>query len=149
MKIKLTNGGVVLVDAEDFGWLNQYNWWRDPKYVVRVSGGETIWMHREINKTPQHLQTDHINGNPLDNRRSNLRSVTAAQNQYNQRPQRGRSSRYKGVGWHKEKRKWRAYIKKMGVDKHLGYFVAEADAAKRYNEEAKNLFGSFAKLNEI
>jgi len=91
-KIKLSQGKVTLVDDEDFDLLSKYRWhyhtgcrceyarrstWKDGKVG-------TIYMHQMIINTPPGLETDHINGNKLDNRRENLRICTTRENQHNQ-----------------------------------------------------------------
>ncbi len=118
------------------------------KYYVFQNTLRTF-MHRKIINVPKDLQTDHINNNGLDNRKINLRLCTNSQNSQNRRHYTNKSSKYKGVSWHKFKKKWRAQI---GLNKkriHLGYFEAEKEAAKIYNKEAKELFGDFAYINSI
>lgn len=97
---------------------------------------------------PTGLVVDHINHNGLDNRRRNLRIVTAKQNSWNMRSAKGRgTSNYKGVGWVKNKRKWRASISIDNKPKHLGYFEDEKKAAAAYDKAAKEHRGEFAVLN--
>ena len=143
----------TLVDNEDFRWLNQRKW-RAAKHwksliVVRtelVDGHKaTIRIHREILKTPPHLETDHKNHNTLDNQRSNLRVCTHAQNIHNQQARDGSLSKYKGVS--KRDSRWFAQIGYKGMVRKLGFFNVEEDAARRYDEEAKILHGVFAALN--
>lgn len=96
------------------------------------------------------LQVDHINGNPLDNRRANLRVCSSKENSRNKTKQVGAySSKYKGVSYHKRNKKWGASIRCDGTIKFLGLFESEADAARAYNAAALNLHGDFAKLNEV
>lgn len=99
---------------------------------------------------PIGCQVDHENCDPRDNRPDNLRYVTKAQNQMNSISRIG-SSKFKGVSKIKEakSKKWRAYITLSKKQKHLGTFETETQAAKAYNEAAKELFGEYAKLNEI
>lgn len=66
---------------------------------------------------------DHINGDTLDNRRSNLRIVTKAQNGANRVKQHAcNTSGYRGVSWSKYKRKWEAYVCSNYRMKHLGRY---------------------------
>jgi hypothetical protein len=94
------------------------------------------------------LEVDHINGDRLDNRRSNLRVANQSQNLANQRKTRG-ASRYKGVDWHERHQLWRARIQKDGKRRLLGWFASEDEAGVAYNEAAVRLFGEYARLNVI
>ena len=96
-------------------------------------------------ETPKGMDTDHINGNTLDNRRCNLRVCTRERNTGNQKPLRGITSKFKGVCWVKARSKWRVAIS----GKFIGEYISELDAAKAYNEAAKKHFGEFARLNVI
>src|SRR6186997_2284150 len=98
-QIPLTQGRVAIVDDEDYEGLIKNKWWfRDVKsehrkgYAcrsVRVGGKKMIvMMHRQIMGLgwDTSIQVDHIDGNGLDNRRSNLRKCNNSQNHMNQRP---------------------------------------------------------------
>lgn len=151
--IPLTQGKFAIVDAEDFEWLSQLGWYYNNGYAVRVPyidgiRGKTTYMHREIMGTPKGRDTDHINSDSLDNRRSNLRIVTTSQNMMNQRKTRG-TSKYKGVCWYRAGNKWMAYINLNGKRKYLGFFHTEDDAANAYNLAAMALHGEYARLNVI
>jgi hypothetical protein len=146
-KIKLTKGYEALVDNDDFAWLNQFKWHYNNGTAMRHRG---ILMHREIINTPQDMDTDHINGNRLDNRRRNLRVCTASLNSMNRKKRTNNvTSIYKGVnsvivhGRHY----WKTQIRKKGMYVYIGYFKQEQHAAMAYDIWAKDLFGEFAKLN--
>jgi len=157
VKIPLSQGQFALVDDEDFEWLNQWKWSagkrRNTFYAFRsvsIKGEQFhIYMHRLITEAPKGKETDHANGNGLDNRRRNLRVCTVRQNQYNQAKRKNSLSQYKGVSLNKrvKVKKWVAGITKNGKNIHLGYFKDEIDAAKAYDRKAKELCGEFAKLN--
>lgn len=91
-------------------------------------------------------QIDHINGNRDDNRLSNLREATPAQNSMNRRTRLG-SSRFLGVHWCKSASAWRAQIKIDGKNSSLGFFASESDAAHEYDRAARLHHGEFANLN--
>jgi hypothetical protein len=153
--IKLKQGSIVIIDAEDYDLISQWKWHYNNGYAARVIRDKDkkllkiIWMHRIINRTPDGMETDHVNGDPLDNRKSNLRSCTHAQNLRNQRAQKNRSSKYRGVVFDKENKKWRALIKLSGKRYCLGRYLSEHDAAIAYNKAALNLFEEFAYQNII
>ena len=94
---------------------------------------------------PTH-QIDHINEDPSDNRWANLRSATKSQNMRNITKIKSNTSGFKGVGWHKQMKKWRAYIKVDGRMYHLGLFDTKEDAAVAYADAAAKLHGTFAKF---
>jgi len=155
--IPLTQGKVAIVDNADYEWLTQWKWYAakgtSTHYARRSvwENGKTrdIQMHRIILNASSGMEGDHINGDGLDNRRSNLRVSTQGQQAMNRRKQAGCSSKYKGVSWQKRARKWESHIGINGGQKYLGYFDNEAEAAATYNVEARELFGRFAKLNII
>lgn len=110
---------------------------------VRDSRG--VAMHREIAGAPDGKVVDHINGDPLDNRRENLRVCTQQQNLWNGKAHRDGSSKYRGVSWNARKGKWRVQIQ----GKTLGFYDDEDFAASVYNAEAAARFGAFAKPNVV
>jgi hypothetical protein len=96
---------------------------------------------------PRGKFTDHVDGDTMNNRRHNLRPATRPQNSWNQRPQKGRLSRFKGVS--KRHGKWVGQIRRFGRLFHLGYFKVEKQAALAYDEAARRLFGKFARPNFV
>lgn len=157
-KIELTQGKYALVDDEDFERINKCKWcahrhgngWRATRGIRKANGKQrTQYMHRIIISVPNGLEIDHRNHNGLDNRKSNLRVCTHAENLQNQQQQKPRqgTSKFKGVNWHNARNKWRAYIKSNDKFIHLGVFDNEIDAAKAYDKKAKELFGEYAYLN--
>jgi HNH endonuclease/AP2 domain len=154
--IKLTKGKRTVVDDEDYEWLNKMKWYlMTDNYAVRrtlvsVDGlpRKIIWMHRLIINCPEKMQTDHVNGNGLDNRKENLRICTHQENSMNQKTQkRNKTSKYKGVYKRSDCNRWCASVVKDQKYFYLGLFKTENEAVKAYNNEAKKLFGEFAKLN--
>ncbi len=153
--ILLTQGQFALVDDEDFEELSKYKWSvqknRNTFYAIAktyISGKRiTILMHRIITNFPKGIDTDHRNHNGLDNRKANLRPCTKAQNQQNCLKQKNCSSRYKGVYWHKNRKKWQTQIVVNHKNLYFGSYIDEIKAAKIYDKKAKELFGEFANLN--
>jgi len=149
-EIPLTQGKVAIVDDEDFEWLSQWRWYYTNGYAarsVRAGGKKMILMHREICKTIKGMETDHQDGDRLNNQRTNLRSCTHSENQQNTRMTRRNKSGYKGVSYFGPAKKWKAKITLNGNEIFLGYFFALEDAAYAYDNAAKELFGEFACTN--
>lgn len=133
--------GFALVDEADYNALSQFRWRVGSRgYVMRnyqIGHGRkgrkvcVALMHRDLLGLLRgdKRQGDHINGDPLDNRRANLRLATAAQQRQNIHPPTRGSSSHRGVGWHKQTGRWRAMIGLDGRQYHLGYFDAEEEAA--------------------
>jgi len=88
--------------------------------------------------------TDHKNGIRDDNRWTNLRAATKNQNMANMRKHRNNKSGFKGVSFHKESRKWVAFIQLNGKNKSLGYFKKPIEAHKAYCEVADKHHGEFS-----
>jgi hypothetical protein len=149
--IPLSRGLFAIVDADDYERLSRYKWHAcgkgDNCYAQRRENGKTIKMHHEIIDVPAGFVCDHKNHNRLDNRKCNLRSCTYSQNAQNRRPCANGTSRYKGVSWSRDVRKWRAMIQLNGRLIHIGYYEYEQDAAIAYDDLAIELFGEFACLN--
>lgn len=153
--IRLSKGKSAWVDDKDYEWLNQWKWhfvsrgyaYRNQYRREHKGKRKYMSMHRLVNNTPSDKGTDHINGNKLDNRKSNLRTATQTQNLGNQKKQAGKSSRFKGVFYDIPRRKWCASIKYKKRRHYLGRYVCEIVAAARYDIEAEKLFGQFAKTN--
>ena len=90
---------------------------------------------------------DHVDCNRTNNNPENLRAADPKKNMMNTTPRKGCASKFKGVA--RKRDKWRAYVTKDGNTYNLGVFFKETEAALAYNKKAVELFGEFAKLNEI
>ncbi len=150
--ILLTQGKYAIVDAEDFERLSSYKWCavkgRRNWYAKTLRrNGMPLAMHRLILGARKGLVVDHIDHNGLNNRKRNLRLCTRRQNNHNQRPHAGKTSRYKGVYWKKSANKFVAQIHIQGKKIWLGYFTDEIEAAKAYDKKAAEFYGEFAYLN--
>ncbi len=152
MLIDVGNGYSAIIDDECFALINFYSWGHvvgstGIVYAVRKSADKSH-MHNVIMKPRYGLVVDHINGNGLDNRLSNLRICTYRQNMWNRRKTaRPTSSIYKGVSWIKSHERWRASIRHYGKSIYLGEFIDEVEAAKAYDAAAEHYFGEYAALN--
>ena len=137
-KIQLTKGKYALVDDADFKWLNQWKWHFDGQYAARKSP-KKIYMHRLINLTPDSFETDHINRDKLDNRRSNLRSTMRSQNAFNVGLRPNNTSGFIGVSW--TANRWEAYIWKDGFKIYLGRFKDKYEALKARKKAEEQYHG--------
>ena len=148
----------ALVDFTDAEEMLKYRWraFKGSRakiiYAVRDVARKHVWMHRALlglaapdNRTND---TDHINGNGLDNRRFNLRVCTRSQNQFN-RHRASSYSGFKGVWWDKYAGVWRADIRTNGIVTSLGSFTIAEDAAAAYDKAAIELHGAFANTNDM
>ncbi len=155
VEIAMKGGHVTKVDDEDarFAFLRwhatpgRHTAYAQRKAITEDGRRVTVFLHREIMRPGPGEEVDHINGDGLDNRRSNLRRVTTAQNAGNQRASRSNSSGFKGVSWSTSSGAWRAQIQVARRSKHLGYFASKEEAARAYDAAALKRFGEFARLN--
>jgi len=148
--ILLTQGEVAMVDPEDYEELKKYVWCASRRgkgiYACRRVRRELILMHRVIMKAPKGMIVDHIDGNGLNNCKSNLRLCTRAQNTYNSRPRDGRSG-FKGVAYDKRSGKYKAAIGYKYDHVEIGEFDDRVDAARARDLVARALQGEHAWLN--
>lgn len=139
-------GKFAIVDDGDFDAVSVYSWYLQRGYAVTR---KLRLHHFIIGNPPAGLVVDHIDGNPLNNQRANLRWATVAQNVQNAASQRGVTSRFKGVHRRSSRRIWEAVINSNNNQQHLGSFMSEFDAARAYNAAAIKRYGEFARLNVI
>ena len=125
-------------------------------YVALCHKGQkkTVQIHRLVcehfKPNPDNKPyVDHINLNKNDNRDINLRWSTWGENECNKEKRNGGTSKYKGVCWKTKENKWQTQICKNGKRLNLGLYDDEKDAANVYNQKAIELFGEFARLNDI
>jgi AP2 domain len=138
------DGLALLVDDEDYELMSRYRW-----YAKKDKSGQIYAM---THLSPQNVLvpyavTDHANGNPLDNTRTNLRDVTHRQNSWNRGLRSDSKTGYKGVS---SRRGGRGYVARILVDgkrKMLGWFRDPIEAAKAYDAAAREHFGEFARIN--
>ena len=158
--VLLSNGYVAIVDNGDYTKINKFKWHvlkskngvRYATTKIKINGIKTsIRMHRIIMglESFDARQVDHINHDGLDNRKENLRICSKQQNNMNRRPNRNRTSKYKGLTLQKTTGKWIARISIDGKYMNLGTYRREDVAAVKYNEAALKYYGEFARLNEI
>lgn len=153
-RIPLTLGNYALVDDEDYAVLSERKWQDDSRgyatagHVKPCGKRTTVKMHRIILGAADDEHVDHINGNPWDNRRCNLRIVSNQQNSFNRGKYSTNTTGYKGVARYKGDR-FTAQITVDGRKLHLGCFDDAEEAAMAYNVAAWIYQGEYAKLNDF
>jgi hypothetical protein len=150
--VPLTKGKFAAIDASDTDLVGRFNWHahkdRHKWYAARVhvcpqtGKRRRILMHRVIANTPAGLETDHIDRDGLNNRRSNLRCVTTVENQQNSNAQINNTSGFKGVSWNKKSSKWEAKIKSLGKQYYLGMYDCARSASVAYESAASKIIAA-------
>jgi hypothetical protein len=157
--IQLTQGYSTVVDAVDSD-LNALKWYPKIKrtrcYAMRTvkkdKQKKTVHLHTVIlcrmlgRDLVKGEMVDHIDGDGLNNQRSNLRLATHTENLRNQRIRRDNTSGFKGVSWSKASGKWVAQIRMTGKIKYLGSFTTPEEAYAAYCAAALELHGEFARF---
>lgn len=92
---------------------------------------------------PSGMVRDHINGNTLDNRRTNIRFVTAQQNNHNHGRSKVNTSGYTGVRWEADRKKWLARIKINDKAINLGRYARLEDAIAAREAAEIKYFGEY------
>lgn len=116
------------VSLYDVTWTAHYNQCTKTWYVQSKYQGRILHLHRIISDTPEGLFTDHISGDTLDNRKSNLRNASRHENRQNLFNKKKPKDKIRGVNWHKRLQKWQASIGINYRQIHLGYFDNIKDA---------------------
>lgn len=159
-KIPLTQGMFALVDDEDAEMVNQHKWRAHQEgsayYAVRTA----YKSDGRITNVRMHLAltgfkgVHHINGNGLDNRRSNLRLLTTREkNGHARKCSTATTSIYKGVCKRRKRNRFTAEIRIPSTEgakekkKYIGSFISEAEAARAYDAEARKYRGNFTLFN--
>jgi hypothetical protein len=148
--IKTSSGKRIKVDVDDFEKLNQVSWQVTPKgYAVSEIKTKPVIMHRLVMgiHDPK-IQVDHIKGNKLDNRKSQLRLCTNQQNQFNRVKHKRNTSGYRGVYWKRETQKWISITIVNKKCHWFGSFQSKKDALIAWNIGVKKIHGKFARLQK-
>ena len=157
--VPLSQGKFAIVDAEGWEKVKNYKWCYGggPRngYALkaiwdkRSKKRSTTTMHRFLFEDTLGKDIDHINGDKLDNRYSNLRLCEKHENLKNRGKNKNNTSGFKGVTWNKIAKKWMAQIMVEGKYKYLGVFADKEEAARAYNEAAVKLHNQFANINKL
>lgn len=150
-KIKLNNGMFALIDDEDFLEVAKHKWHFDNGGYARcqmkigIRKQRPLLMHRLIMRPEKGLEVDHIDGNKLNNQKSNLRICRRFQNSANRKLSKNNTSGYKGVT--RQGKKWIAQIGCLWKHTSIGSFDTAEEAARAYDRVARDKFGKYARTN--
>ena len=155
IQIELTQGKVAIIDDADWDLVSGYRW-----YAMCVIGRlwyartdirrpdckrSALMIHRLIlGITDRKVHVDHIDGDGLNNRRSNLRACSHSENLRNHGANANNKSGFKGVSWREDRGKWRARIKVNRKEHSLGYYDTAEEAHMAYCRAAIEMHGEFA-----
>lgn len=151
----------AIIDDCDSDLVGQFDWHvgiNKTSNYARSYGGDSkprkmIHMHRIIFESmtgitlEQNQDVDHIDGDGLNNQRHNLRRATRSQNSMNRKGSVNGTSKYKGVSFETQTRKWRAQISFNKKSIKLGRFNTEEEASEAYQRKAKEIYGEFARFD--
>lgn len=152
-RVPLTRGLYAVIDAADAAAVGARVWQAEPAGLThyaqtnRSASLPATRLHRFVlGYGPGDPEVDHIDGDGLNCRRSNLRATSHKQNMANRSGRRGTST-FKGVRWDTERSTWAAEIKDGGRARFLGRFADEVEAARAYDQAAVEVWGEYARLN--
>jgi hypothetical protein len=153
VKVPLTRGLFCIIDDADADLVGKNNWMANPNpygYYARriheVAGvKEYIYMHRVIAQASSGEEVDHIDGDRLNNRRSNLRLCSRKENNANRGASRSNTSGIKGVSWHRKDKRWVATTSVNNKTVYLGQSLTKEGAAEIYRLAVIRLHGEFAR----
>lgn len=148
---------IFYFDYEDYEKIKNYCWTEDKNgYLFSLTTGERINFHRfligagkgYLKATANCLVVDHIDGNPKNNKKENLRICRTQENTWNRKVSQGKSGVI-GVSYVKNCNKWNAYIEKDKIMHNLGYFKSKEEAIIARLKAEKELFGEYAGQKEL
>jgi hypothetical protein len=141
----------TIVDEELWYELSKIGWCLSQGYISGSIDKKNTRLHRYLKDAPDDKFVDHIDGNPLNNKKSNLRLADEKENSYNKNKSVNTANTYKGVTIKKDNNlnPYNASIIKDSITYHIGNFNTEIKAAIGYNLKAVELFGEFANINKI
>lgn len=155
--IPLTDGYEAIIDAADVPLVSVGNWYAQASsrkdgslltvYAKRDFGNvRSVRLHRYLLDASEAEFVDHIDGDGLNNRRSNLRVATPAQNAHNARVRVDNVSSYKGVFWDADHQRYRARITAHKQSHSLGNFRCVTAAAVAYVKASRRIHGEFGRV---
>jgi AP2 domain/HNH endonuclease len=147
-----TDGTPFTIDDADFELVSPYRWDAQRSLSTRTTyarsrlGGSrsAVPLHRLLLSPPEGSVVDHIDGNGLNNVRSNLRVCSRSENSFNAQRRKDNTSGFKGVYWHRRIGKWQAEVVAHRKRNHLGYYDTPEQAAEVARAFREKVHGEFA-----
>lgn len=139
-------GGGFSFDADDYDKLKDHCWYDNGHgyAVARGEGGKLMFAHRVITDCPDGKVVDHINHDTLNNRKSNLRACSQAENMKNIKPRKSNRSGVPGVWYEAGSNRWRASVHVNKHTFHLGSYRSLEEAREARKRAEKEFYGDFA-----
>lgn len=147
----------IQIDDDDYEKISQFYWHYNASKIggpyfrgwVKIDDGirKHVYLHRYIMDAPRDKHVDHINGNTLDNRKSNLRLCSQLDNTHNAKVSKRNTTGYKGVTYNKRERKYKAQICLDWKHIHIGTYSTAEEAYAAYCKAAVDYYGKFARLS--
>lgn len=139
-------------DLEDYEKIKSYTWRENRRGYIETSiydkeehKTHSVLMHRFIlGLTDSNIIVDHIHHNKTDNRKSEIRATTQANNAKNHAAQKNNLIGIAGVRFDEHINKFTASISTQGKRIHLGYFLTLEEAIQRRKQAEKEYFGEYA-----
>jgi hypothetical protein len=156
VRIEVKGGAIAIVDSFNVDKIPLTGWWLDewgyPTHNSKTATrrNKNIRMHTYLLRAPVGMVVDHINRNPLDNRMENLRVADYAQNGMNKTSKGSAGTPWKGISYEPRRspsKPYRATIAARGNRYKLGRYSTPEEAARAYDDAARELHGEFACLN--
>lgn len=141
-------------DLEDYEKIKDYHWCENnnPGYIYGTcpdNRRKGIYLHRLLTGAQKGDVVDHINHDPRDNRKNNLRVVTRSKNQMNTKLKTSNTSGFTGVYYSKLKGKWCAQITAQNKVIYLGTYLNKDDAINARKKAEEEYFGEYSFKNSV
>lgn len=151
VEVTATNGMKFYIDKTDETIARKHKWHicTNSSGYYTVLSSKRILLYQLLLGFPKDCEIDHIDLNPLNNRRSNLRICTHQQNQMNQPLQSNNTSGVTGVRYYKARSKFVARLKICQKDIHLGYYDTFQEAVQARNVGMECMFGEYGRYNDV